>query len=84
MDQSFFTRFMKLRVPYVQLNVQGKARPSISKLYNWCYCELGDLPNVHQEMAFNLANACFAHEYQLIHILDYEGKGQSEPNPYFY
>jgi intron-binding protein aquarius len=84
MDQSLFTRFVRLGVPYVQLNAQGRARPSISKLYNWRYRELGDLPNVREDQAFNLANAGFAHEYQLIDVPDYEGKGESEPNPYFY
>ncbi|KAF2322428.1 hypothetical protein GH714_016985 [Hevea brasiliensis] len=35
MDQSLFTRFVRLGIPYIELNAQGRARPSIAKLYNW-------------------------------------------------
>ena len=35
MDQSLFTRFFHLGIPYIELNAQGRARPSIAKLYNW-------------------------------------------------
>jgi hypothetical protein len=34
MDQSLFTRFVRLGIPYIELNAQGRARPSIAKLYN--------------------------------------------------
>ena len=34
------------QVPVIQLNQQGRARPSIAMLYNWRYKELGDLPMV--------------------------------------
>ncbi|KAI3936782.1 hypothetical protein MKW92_043376 [Papaver armeniacum] len=44
MDQSLFTRFVRLGVPYIELNAQGRARPNIAKLYNWRYRDLGDLP----------------------------------------
>jgi hypothetical protein len=37
MDQSLFTRFVRLGFPYIELNAQGRARPSIAKLYNWRY-----------------------------------------------
>ena len=84
MDQSLFTRFVRLGVPYVELNAQGRARPSIAKLYNWRYRDLGDLFYVKQEQMFHLANAGFAHEYQLIDVPDYEGKGETEPSPWFY
>ncbi|KAM7263883.1 hypothetical protein ACFE04_001566 [Oxalis oulophora] len=46
MDQSWFTRFVRLGIPYIELNAQGRARPSIAELYNWRYRELGDLPNL--------------------------------------
>lgn len=84
LDQSLFTRFVRLGVPYIQLNAQGRARPSIAKLYNWRYKELGDLPNVQQDPAYNLANTGFGYEYQLINVEDYEGVGESEPSPHFY
>lgn len=84
MDQSLFTRFVRLGVPYIQLNSQGRARPSIAKLYNWRYKELGDLPNVLQDPAYHLANAGFSYEYQLVNVEDYEGFGETEPVQYFY
>nr|VDD15377.1 unnamed protein product [Brassica rapa] len=34
MDQSLFTRFVRLGIPYIELNAQGRARPSLAKLYN--------------------------------------------------
>lgn len=37
MDQSLFTRFVRLGTPYIELNAQGRARSSIAKLYNWRY-----------------------------------------------
>ncbi|KAH7440447.1 hypothetical protein KP509_04G107600 [Ceratopteris richardii] len=84
MDQSLFTRFVRLGVPYVELNAQGRARPSIAKLYNWRYRDLGDLPFVKEDERFHLANAGFAHEYQFIDVPDYEGRGESEPSKWFY
>jgi intron-binding protein aquarius len=48
LDQSLFARFVRLGTPYVELNAQGRARPSIAKLYNWRYGGLQDLPNVTQ------------------------------------
>ena len=35
LDQSLFTRFVRLGVPAVELNMQGRARPSLAQLYNW-------------------------------------------------
>lgn len=39
---------------------------------------------MEKHTAFLAANAGFVHDYQLIDVQDYEGKGESEPNPYFY
>lgn len=52
MDQSLFTRFVRLGVPTVTLNWQGRARPSICSLYGWRYGEEGlkSMPHV-QELA---------------------------------
>lgn len=33
---------------------------------------------------FQVANPGFAHEYQFVDVPDYEGRGESEPSPYFY
>lgn len=46
LDQSLFTRFVRLGVPYIELDAQGRARPSLANLYNWRYRNLGNLPAV--------------------------------------
>ncbi|KAL5760333.1 hypothetical protein ACOSQ2_019171 [Xanthoceras sorbifolium] len=84
MDQSLFTRFVRLGIPYIELNAQGRARPSIAKLYNWRYRDLGDLPYVKEEAIFHRANAGFSYDYQLIDVPDYHGRGESAPSPWFY
>ncbi|KAK7308329.1 hypothetical protein VNO77_41931 [Canavalia gladiata] len=84
MDQSLFTRFVRLGIPYIELNAQGRARPSIAKLYNWRYRDLGDLPYVKEEIMFKRANAGFAYDYQLVDVPDYLGKGETTPSPWFY
>lgn len=84
LDQSLFTRFIRLGTPYIELNAQGRARASLAKLYNWRYRSLGDLEAVQERKEFKTANAGFAFEYQLIDVPDFHGKGESEPVQYFY
>ncbi|KAJ0037528.1 hypothetical protein Pint_23830 [Pistacia integerrima] len=84
MDQSLFTRFVRLGIPYIELNAQGRARPSIAKLYNWRYRDLGDLPYVKEDAIFHKANAGFSYDYQLVDVPDYHGRGESAPSPWFY
>ncbi|KAL2898346.1 RNA helicase aquarius [Bienertia sinuspersici] len=84
MDQSLFTRFVRLGIPYIELNAQGRARPSIAKLYNWRYRELGDLPYVKHDPIFRKANAGFSYDYQLVDVPEYNGRGESAPSPWFY
>ncbi|KAM3685939.1 hypothetical protein ACJW31_11G157600 [Castanea mollissima] len=62
MDQSLFTRFVSLGIPYIELNAQGRTRPSIAKLYNWRYRDLGDLPYVKEDA--------------LVDVPDYQGRGE--------
>ena len=82
MDQSLFTRFVRLGTPYIELNAQGRARPSLASLYNWRYRGLGDLPLVTQG-EYARANAGFAHAAQFIDVPDFEGHGELEPTPHF-
>ncbi|ORX52031.1 P-loop containing nucleoside triphosphate hydrolase protein [Hesseltinella vesiculosa] len=84
MEQSLFSRFVRLGVPALQLDAQGRARPSLAKLYSWQYGSLGDLPNVQTEPAFQLANPGLTYDYQFIHVDAYHGQGESEPVPFFY
>ncbi|KAM4082223.1 hypothetical protein ACJW30_11G155000 [Castanea mollissima] len=76
MDQSLFTRFVSLGIPFIELNAQGRTRPSIAKLYNWRYRDLGDLPYVKEDAVFHRANAGFSYEYQLVDVPDYQGRGE--------
>merc|ERR1719502_353637 len=57
LDQSMFARFVRLRVPTIDLNLQGRARPSIAKLFSWRYKSLGNLQNVLMNKAYKFANA---------------------------
>ena len=63
---------------------QGRARPSLAKLYNWRYEDLGDLPYVKTAPEFLRANPGFAYDFQFIDVPGYQGRGESEPVPYFY
>ncbi|XP_065882435.1 RNA helicase aquarius-like [Dysidea avara] len=84
MEQSMFTRFVRLGVPAVQLDAQGRARPSLCELYRWHYNKLGNLPHVLQSHEYQTANPGFQFDCQLINIEDYNGTGETQPNPYFY
>jgi intron-binding protein aquarius len=84
LDQSMFTRFVRLGMPYIQLDAQGRSRPSIAQLWNWRYNHLGNLPNVLTDPRFLVANLGFQHEYQFINVEDYNGEGESTPSAYFF
>lgn len=84
MEQSLFTRLVRLGVPLIQLDGQGRSRSSICELYKWRYNKLDDLPHIKQWPEYQRANTGFAYDYQLINVEDFNGVGESEPNPYFY
>ncbi|CAO0789808.1 unnamed protein product [Mucor circinelloides] len=83
LEQSMFTRFVRLGVPALQLDRQGRARPSLADLYNWRYQDLQNLPKV-TEGPYTKANAGFAFDYQMIDVGEYQEQGETEPVPYFY
>lgn len=83
-DQSLFTRFIRLGVPFITLDYQGRSRPSLSELYKWNYKDLKDLDNVITGKEFVLANPGFAYDYQLIDVPEFHGMGESMPTPHFY
>jgi len=79
MEQSMFTRFVRLGVPTVQLNAQGRMRPSLATLWNWRYKNLGNLPAVlpaSPEPRFALANKGLAHEVGSQMLVRADGFGQ--------
>lgn len=92
LDQSLFTRFIRLNVPHVMLDQQGRARPEIAALYNWRYAKgdqrLGNLPVVMPHKgssgAYSTANAGFLHTFQLVDVPDFQGKGETCPSAYFF
>merc|ERR1712110_355837 len=84
MEQSLFTRLVRLGVPTIDLDAQGRSRPSICSLYNWRYKSLGNLPHVLKSPDYRTANAGFSFDYQLINVPDFNGVGESQPSPFFY
>ena len=82
LEQSLFTRLIRLGTPYIELNAQGRSRPSLADLYNWNYNDLGDLPCVSQS-EYLVGNPGFKFDYQLINVEDYNGQGESAPAPHF-
>jgi len=84
MDQSLFARFVRLGVPAVMLDAQGRSRPSLARLFNWRYPGLRDLPQVAERPEFQAANAGLRYDYQLVDVGDFHGRGEYEPSPHFY
>lgn len=84
MEQSLFTRLVRLGVPTVDLDGQGRARSSICELYKWRYKKLDDLSHIREKTEYKVANPGFVYDYQLINVEDFNGVGESEPNPFFY
>ena len=84
MEQSLFARFVRLGVPSIELDAQGRARPSLCDLYRWRYKNLRELDKVNESEEFRLANAGFLYEYQLVNVDDYKGVGESTPMPHYY
>lgn len=84
MEQSLFARFIRLGVPAIELDAQGRARPSLCDLYRWRYRNLRELEHVKSGVEFQKSNAGFAFEYQFVNVNDYKGVGESAPMPYYY
>merc|ERR1719264_2112239 len=84
MEQSLFTRFVRLGVPTIDLDAQGRSRPSICSLYNWRYKALGNLPHVLNHRDYQTANPGFSYDYQLINVPDFNVMVESQPSPFFY
>ena len=93
LDQSMFARFVRIGIPFVQLNKQGRSRSEIASLYRWRYslndspgAGLGDLAVVQNggKQEYSLANAGFVNSFQLIDVPAFQGKGEFCPTPHFY
>lgn len=84
LEQSLFLRLVRLGVPTVNLDQQGRARPALAQLYSWRYKNLGNLPSLMEVPGFAAANAGFRHEYQFINVDDFKGAGETCPQPHYY
>lgn len=82
MDMSFFTRMIRLGIKHYTLDSQGRAREDMSKLYGWRYGGLASLDCV-KEGRYLKANAGLVHDFQIIDVEDYEGRGEHAPTPHY-
>ncbi|GJQ15923.1 hypothetical protein GpartN1_g7714.t1 [Galdieria partita] len=85
LQQSLYTRLLRLGMHRVVLDVQGRARPTIADIYRWCYPHLKDLSTLMVDdcsQSYSLANPGFRFEYQWISVGD--GQSESQPVPFFY
>ena len=57
---------------------------SICDLYKWRYNNLGDLSHIRNWPEYQMANAGFNFDFQLINVEDFNSIGETEPSPYFY
>ncbi|CCF73550.1 intron-binding protein aquarius [Babesia microti strain RI] len=81
LDQSFYTRVIRLQHPCILLNSQGRSRPEIVSLYSHYYPEpIGNVGLEREE--FGRDNLGFRYNYQFINV-DSE-RGESCPIPHFY
>ena len=59
LDQSLFSRLVRLGVPRIILERQGRCRPEIASLFNWRYHTsegvLGNLNNVYTDREYHLS-----------------------------
>lgn len=83
LEQSLFQRMIRLGVPHILLDAQGRSRPSLAALYKWRYPHLTNLPFTLTQPEFVQANAGLRFDYQFIDVPDSNGKGESEPSPHF-
>lgn len=91
MDQSLFARLMRLGVPRVLLNAQGRARPSLAALWSWRYPGLTSLPSIttpptttdpkssspSSSSAFTRANPALKYTSQFIDVGPLHNRGES-------
>ena len=83
LEQSLFQRLIRLGVPHILLDAQGRSRPSLAALYKWRYPRLSSLPFTSTAPEFVQANAGLRYENQFIEVPDYKGNGETEPSPHF-
>jgi intron-binding protein aquarius len=85
LSQSLFQRLIRLGVPTITLNAQGRCRPSLAPLFSWRYPTLTNLPHLLSHPEFSHANAGLRYDYQFIDVGPYgdDAQGEREPTPHF-
>ncbi|KAJ3073543.1 hypothetical protein HDU98_001283 [Podochytrium sp. JEL0797] len=83
LEQSLFARLIRLGVPAIELDRQGRCRAQLADLFRWKYAGLKDLEVVGQRQEFLVANPGFSFESQFVNVGDLNGKGETEPIPHF-
>ncbi|KAG6583101.1 Intron-binding protein aquarius [Phytophthora cinnamomi] len=87
-DQSLFTRLLRLGVPHLVLDRQGRSRPELADIYRWRYDgisstgdqhSLGDLPRVESEAEYQTGNVGFAHTAQFVDLSGTAKERQPRP-----
>jgi intron-binding protein aquarius len=81
--QSLFQRLIRLGVPAITLDAQGRCRPSLARLFQWRYPSLRNLPTTGTLPEFQRGNAGLKHDFQFINIETYNGQDEREPTPHF-
>eukprot|EP00644_Phytophthora_capsici_P015098 jgi/Phyca11/575207/estExt2_Genewise1.C_PHYCAscaffold_710124 len=90
LDQSLFTRLLRLGVPPIVLDRQGRSRSELADIYRWRYDQisasgdkngLGDLPRIESESEYQAGNAGFAHVAQFV---DLPSSEEQQPKPFAY
>lgn len=78
--ESLFSRLITLGNQVIHLDMQGRTKPSICKLYSHVYPKLGNL-----DCVLDLGkNKGFKYDYQFIDVADYHGVGEFQPAPHYY
>ncbi|ETI51788.1 hypothetical protein L914_04754 [Phytophthora nicotianae] len=89
-DQSLFTRLLRLGVPRIVLDRQGRSRSELADIYRWRYDDLstgnkttvGDLPRVMSEPEYQTGNAGFSNVAQFVDLSGTSKERQSKPFAY--
>ena len=90
LDQSLFSRLVRMGVPATVLDKQGRCRPQIAELFNYRYSSisgmksLGNLDTVFSLPEYLTANAGLLHPFQVIDVPAFKGRGEFCPTPHFY
>ncbi|KAL7694244.1 putative intron-binding protein aquarius [Plasmopara halstedii] len=89
--QSLFSRFLRLGVPHIMLDYQGRCRSELVDIYQWRYenmssngkkVTLGDLPHVKSGQEYQTGNTGFAHVAQFIDLSGVSIEHQLKPHAY--